>query len=207
VPKAERDMDAVSALRRRRTAAIKAIRQRYAARGLAWGDYNACVFQFDGAVRAAAARGALPGEHDGALGEAVVRQIQGGARPHQMLARSDVWLEYLPPAGSETRRTPGSRRSRYRTARLTSLVRTARNPLGEAALTLDFVCHRPLPPAASIVEVRVIRTHRPIVTRDGAVRHVPRWHVTFALRLSRPEATGNDCIGVAFDWRGDGDDG
>src|SRR5690606_21069195 len=154
----------------------------------AWGDYNAVIFQFDGAVRAAAARGALPGDHDGALGEAVVRQIQGCVRPHQMLARSDVWLEYLPPAGSETRRTPGSRRSRYRTARLPSLVRTARTPRGERPLALDLLCHRPRPPPAAIVEVRVIRPHRPPVPRDGDVRHVPRWHVTFALRLSRLEA-------------------
>lgn len=196
-----KDAAAKTALNRERTGRIRDIRRAFAARGLAWGDYNAIVFQFDSACRASAARGALPGDHEGATGEAVVRQLQGTVRPHALLARDDVCLDYLPPGPAERRRAAGSRRSRYRTCRMDFQVRTDLNPAGAAALVLDFVMHRPLPANTHVVEVRILRTMRPVIRKGGLAAHVERWHVTFAVRVDAPAVpAGLPCVGVALDW-------
>lgn len=207
VPKAERDGDALAALRQERTDRIRIMRQKYAARGLQWGDYNACVFQFSGAVQASAARGALPRPSDAALGDCVTMQIMNGCAPHELHRRSDVRIEYLPKNETELRRKPGSRRAAYRRARLHFRVRTDRNVLGEAIISVDFVLHRPLPPDARIVEVRLLRSTRPIINAEGVVRHIERWSITFALKIKVSAAQGQKCVGVALDWKSDGDEG
>lgn len=206
-PKAERDAGEIARLKAERTAAIADIRRAYAAKGLAWGDYNAVVFQFAGAVQSAGRRGAAPSPNDEALGEAVVRQIMNGARPHHLLSRSDACLEYLPPSHREQTRRPGSHRAKYRTARLTFMVRSSRSTMGEAPLVLDFVMHRPLPMDASVVEVRVIRRQRPVIDAGGSSKSSERWFVTFAFKLPAKQSASRAAVGVALDWKGDGNGG
>jgi hypothetical protein len=202
-----KDQDALSALRRDRTAAIADIRRGYAECGLAWGDYNAVVFQFEGAVRASAARGAMPAAHDGALGEAVVRQLMGTVRPHHLLSRNDVCIEYLEPNERERTRKPGSHRSKWRTARMDFSIRTDRNVEGPASMVLEFILRRPLPANARLVEVRILRETRPIIRQDGSAGEREQWYVCFAARIERPQRAGDRAIGVALDWSGAGDDG
>lgn len=179
-------------------------KQDIAAQGLHWGSYNAVVFQFEGAVGAAAANGGVPEADDRALGEAVVNQFQNGLPPHRLLSSSPSYIEYLPP--SPTGRSPGSRRSRYRQARLYFAIRTERNPKGAATIILDVVLHRPLPPNMKVVEIRVIRRWRDIINRDGLARQRADWFVTFVVK---GEAVAhrypNDACGVAFAWGGSDD--
>lgn len=208
VPKGERDNVALLTLRKERTAKIAEIRRSFAARGLAWGDYNAVVFQFDSACRASSARGALPGRNDDALGDCVVRQIMNGCRAHDLLSRDDVFIEYVPHRNTNrTPRAPGSKRSGYRRARMTFLVRGKRNPNGEAPLVLDFIMDRPLPVTAMIVEVRIIRTFKKTINRDGIIRDLPRWSVCFVTKSEIEKNIAGKAVGVALSWKGDGNEG
>lgn len=209
LPKAERDQEALSAIHRERVDVMREIKRAYAARGLAWGDYNAVAFQFDGAVASARQHKALPQPDERALGDAVVRQLKNNVRPHHLLSRNDVCIEYLPPSAKDlARRQRSSRRSVQRLARLTFMIRSGRNPAGAAALTLNVLFDRPLPPSATLVEARVIRRSRRVVNRAGQVFDTHRWSVTFACRVQRQRpSTDGRAVGVALDWKGDGDGG
>lgn len=208
-----KDKDRLSELRQRRTARVADIRRDFAARGLSWGDYNAVIFQFDGACRASAARGAMPQARDHALGEAVVRQLQGHVLAPHLVSRRDVRLEYQSARPGQHPRTSGSRRaSVHRRAAIDFQLRTDRSPTGPATLSLDLVLHRPLPAAARVVEVRVIRTMRPIIRKDGSAGEVERWHVCFACRVEARSHAGAAIAGAAIagvmpSWAADGDGG
>lgn len=176
-------------------------KQAIAAKGLHWGSYNAVVFQFDGAVAAAAKKGGVPAPGDRSLGEAAVIQLQKPPRPAQLLSGSQTWIEYLPP--EKGRYAPGSRRSHRRHARLFFCLRTDRNPMGPAMLELEFMLQRPLPVDGRVVEIRVIRTHREVINRDGAVIPWSDWSVTFVVKTDVPASAHTDVCGVAFDWAAD----
>lgn len=153
----------------------------------------------------------MPSPADAALGEAVVRQIMNGCRPHHLISRDDVCIEYLAATGAALERQAGSHRSAYRQARLSFMVRGVRNPAGPAALVLNVLFNRSLPANATIVEIRVIRRERLVVLkRRRAGRKTVkthRWFVTLACRLPAPVRRGDKAVGVALDWKGDGDGG
>ena len=207
VPKAERDTEALQELKKERTAKIADIRRKYAAQGLAWGDYNAVVFQFNGACQSAAKRGALPEYRDDNMGECVVRQIMGGTKAHHLITREDVFIEYLPPNEKEKKRLKTGRRGDYRTARMTFLIRGKRNPLGETRMSLDFVVHRPLPMDGSVVEIRILKGAQTVINKNGQIYTRPTWHVLFVLRMDKPENKSTKAAGVALTWKKDEDGG
>lgn len=209
-PKDQRDMAAISALKAERAGRIKTIRQTYAARGLAWGDYNSMIFQFEGAVRGCAKRKATPDPNDSATspGLCVVRQIMGGAKYHHFFSRNDVWICNIPHKNSRITK-PGSRRDGYRMTRMTFLIRTDRHEMGEAPLVLDYVENRKIPLDATVVEVRVIRRARPVINKNGKVFDRHEWWVVFVAKVPFRENGFKDrACGVALSWKADdGDDG
>jgi hypothetical protein len=190
-----------------RVAAQREAKQQAAAAGLHWGDYNAVVFQFEGARAAAKARGAQVYNFEQACGEAIVNQIMNGRSPAQLCAFSQCRLSFKADPKA-ARRKKGSHRSGYRLASIDMTLRGPRNPAGPARLVLDFVMHRPLPPDAIVKEVRAIRVWRRIVNKDGCCFSRTEWSVVFVCELrvaARPDRT---CCGLSLTWRAsDAEDG
>ncbi len=207
VPKDQRDMNTITALKADRSKKITTIRQTYAARGLAWGDYNAIIFQFEGAVRSCAKKKATPDPNDSATspGDCVVRQIMGGAKYHHFMSRNDVCIHNVPHRSNRVTK-PGSRRDGYRMMRMTFLIRTDRHEMGEARLVLDYVEHRKIPLDATVVEVRVIRRMRAIINKDGRVFNRPDWSIVFVAKIPFQDNGRKDrACGVALSWKADDD--
>lgn len=177
-------------------------KQAAAGAGLHWGDYNAVVFQFDGARSAAKARGAKVYNFEAACGEALVNQIMTGRRPAQLCTFAATKLSFIDDPRA-ARRKRGSHRSSYKLARLDMTLRGPRNPLGPARFSLDFVMHRPLPPNTLVKEVRAIRTWRNVVNRDGQCFRRADWSVVFVLAVEVAARADRSCAGLALTWRGD----
>lgn len=178
-------------------------KQAAAAAGLHWGDYNAVVFQFDGARAAAKARGAQVYNFETACGEALVNQIMSGRRPAQLHDFTQCKLSFLDDPNAD-RRKRGSHRASYKRAAIDMTLRGPRNPLGPARLSLEFVMHRPLPPNALVKEVRALRTWRTVVNRDGQCFRRPDWSVVFVLALDIAPRESRACAGLSLTWRDDG---
>lgn len=194
---AERVKPDLMALGKGRVEQVKAARQQVAEQGLHWGDYNDVIITFDGATKAATARGASVHTQQ-ALADCCVNQLINGRKPAKLLSDKATRLRYLAHRGQP--RKPGSRRSRYQTAELDLTLRGPRNPMGPARLRLELVLHRPLPANADIMMVRVQKDVRQIVNRDGVVRNQDRWSVIFSVRLPAPEQTYNRPAGLALTW-------
>lgn len=178
-------------------------KQKAAAAGLHWGDYNAAVFQFDGARAAAKARGASVYNFETACGEAIVNQIVNGRRPPQLATFNQCKLSFIDDAKA-ARRKPGSHRAGYRRAKIDMTLRGPRNPLGPSSLSLEFVMHRPLPPNALVKEVRAIRTWRTVINKEGNCFRRACWSAVFVLAIEVPQRSGRACAGLSLTWRGDG---
>jgi hypothetical protein len=205
--RAETAKPALLALGSWRVAAQREAKQNAAAAGLHWGDYNAVVFQFDGARAAAKARGAQVYNFERACGDAIVNQIMNGRTPAQMIGFSQCALSYISDPNA-ARRRKGSHRAGYRLARIDMTLRGPRNPRGPARFALDFVMHRPLPPAAVVKEVRAIRTMRRVVNRDGDCFERPEWSVVFVCAMQVTTRTDRVCAGLSLTWRShEGEDG
>jgi hypothetical protein len=200
IREAEKEMK--SDLSARLYARMADARRSVAAKGLHSGDYNAVTFQFMGAARASRKRGALPGDGDKPMesycGAAVVNQVKRFS-PARLLHHTETRIEFIARPRSK------SRRGRRLLARLHITVRGPKNPLGHKVLSVDFIMHRPLPPDAEIVEVRLMRKTIPATTRDRKSALWTKWQVAIAVATPRRVHDRADRIaGLALTWADDG---
>lgn len=179
---------------------VRRARAAAAVRGLHWGSYNDVVSMFRGAAAAGA-----PGKR-GQRGERVTLQFQGGVRAGVLFASGAGGLTLTraaprPPADGVRKR--GSRRDRRHEYAARFLLRSARNPLGPAALHLNVLIDRPVPRGAVIKMAHVDRLTRPVVTKDGAVHDSHRWRLTLICDVPPALHAGVRTVGVALVWGGD----
>lgn len=192
--------EALAVLRAWRTDRFREAKRAAAADGLHWGDYNAVVAQFDGAVRAARQHKAAPGSDEGRLGHALVNQVMNGCSWRGLRDGDNGQIRIM----DEEPDLPKRRRSqRWMMAEFT--VRGPRNPDGPAKLRIPFLMHREVPTDATVMEGRVIRSMRLRTNpAHGRVWTEERWSVVFVARVPMTERKPG-VAGVMLSWGEDFD--
>lgn len=204
--KSLRESSAWAKISTARTDGFRLAKQRAAAAGLHWGSYNDAVSMFEGAVAANRHVGATPG-HEGQRGERATIQFQRGLRPTALNAGGEaVSLTRVEPPPNRQGHQRGKKRGKRPEYRCAFALRTDRNPLGAAALVLNVIGERPLPPGAIIKMAHIDRLWKPIIRKNGEAGRKAYWRLTLVAEVTPGVHFGTESAGVALTWRGGDDD-
>ena len=187
-----------SALKDKRIADMKSLRQAFAAQGLHWGTYNAVGQSFDTAakrvssLRASGRAAALRFHRFDGSGTWTVQLAQEAGDPPRTWAAivggGSKWRNDVKITTEEL--SEGSRRKRPRT--LLS-IRCGRVGKEAMYLTIPITVHRPIPPEAEITQIQVSRK------RIGTHYELS---AAFSLRMPPPVKEVNPgVVGINFGWR------
>lgn len=181
---------------------MKKARQIAAGKGLHYDNYNHVKNTFD-----ANARRTKPG--DASKINCVSIQIKNGDDGIDAFSEGIAGLVINEVSRKRPRspRKPGSRRWDRPEYEVSFRVRGPRNPLGPADLRFNCVATSQIPPNAIIKMVHLNRFKKPTINKDGILREMDRWKLTFICDVPIQAQAAGAPAGLALVWGGHtGDD-